>query len=153
MIVVPVLITSCHVSLKRKDGPNAAHATMIAQAARNVTGRPETCAVRFVSRVNHDVGLVGLMGADAIIRPIPSMFRQVRRGLWPPVDPSLVDAGREGELAIARTRIAVVSVLAVNPAAALLLRNPLNARGPDSCAVTTVRGAKVRPMVRGPNVL
>jgi hypothetical protein len=81
------------------------------------------------------------------------MFRQVRRGLWPPVDPSLVDAGREGELAIARTRIAVVSVLAVNPAAALLLRNPLNARGPDSCAVTTVRGAKVRPMVRGPNVL
>jgi diguanylate cyclase (GGDEF)-like protein len=55
------------------------------------------------------------------------MFRKVRRGLWPPVDPSLVDAGREGELAIARTRIAVVALLALNPAAALLLQNPPHA--------------------------
>src|SRR5438034_3544154 len=59
---------------------------------------------------------------DAIIRAIPSMLRRMRRGLWPPVDPALVDAGREGELAVARTRIAVVVLLALNPAAALLQR-------------------------------
>src|ERR1051325_5243907 len=124
MMVVPVLITSCHVSLKRKDGPNAAHATMIAQAARNVTGRPEACAVHLVKRVNHDVGLVGLIRADAIIRPIPSMFHKVRGGLWPSVDPALVDAGRDGELAIARTRVALVALLALNPAASLLMQSP-----------------------------
>jgi len=54
------------------------------------------------------------------------MVPQVRRGLWPPVDPALVDAGREGELAVARTRIAIVALLALNPAAALLLQSPLN---------------------------
>jgi diguanylate cyclase (GGDEF)-like protein len=51
------------------------------------------------------------------------MFKRVRRGLWPPVDPALVDAGREGELAVARARIAIVVLLAVNPAAALI-RDP-----------------------------
>ena len=40
--------------------------------------------------------------------------------LWPPVDPALVDAGREGELAVARTRIAIVALLALNPAVALV---------------------------------
>jgi diguanylate cyclase (GGDEF)-like protein len=52
------------------------------------------------------------------------MLPKVRRGLGPPVDPALVDAGREGELAVARTRIAIVVLLALNPAAALLVRNP-----------------------------
>src|SRR5438132_5269891 len=50
------------------------------------------------------------------------MLLKVRRGLWPPVDPALVDAGREGELAVARTRIAIVVLLALNPVAALLQR-------------------------------
>ncbi len=53
----------------------------------------------------------------------PSMLLRLRRGLWPPVDPALVDAGREGELAVARTRIAIVVLLALNPAAALI-RSP-----------------------------
>ena len=51
------------------------------------------------------------------------MLLRVRRGLWPPVDPALVDAGREGELAVARTRIAIVVVLALSPATALV-QNP-----------------------------
>jgi diguanylate cyclase (GGDEF)-like protein len=55
------------------------------------------------------------------------MFPKVGRGLWPPVDPALVDAGREGELAVARTRIAIVALLALNPAAALLIQSPLDA--------------------------
>jgi len=55
------------------------------------------------------------------------MFRTFRRFVWPPVDPAVVDAGREGELAVARTRIAIVGLLALNPAAALV-------RQPDDAA-------------------
>ena len=51
------------------------------------------------------------------------MLRTIQRGLWPPVDPALVDAGREGELAVARTRIAIVLLLALGPAATLI-RHP-----------------------------
>jgi diguanylate cyclase (GGDEF)-like protein len=50
------------------------------------------------------------------------MLRTVRRGLWPPVDPALVDAGLEGELTVARTRIAIVALLALSPAATLIRR-------------------------------
>jgi diguanylate cyclase (GGDEF)-like protein len=52
------------------------------------------------------------------------MLRTIKRGFWPPVDPELVDAGRDGELAVARVRIAIVLLLAVNAAAALVVRNP-----------------------------
>ena len=38
MIVVPVLMTSCQVSLKPKNGPLTAQITMIARAAQNVAG-------------------------------------------------------------------------------------------------------------------
>ncbi len=48
------------------------------------------------------------------------MLHAVQRGLWPPVDPALVDAGRDGELAVARARIAIVALLALSPAATLL---------------------------------
>ena len=51
------------------------------------------------------------------------MLRTIQRGLWPPVDPALVDAGREGELAVARTRLAIVALLAVSPAVTLI-RHP-----------------------------
>ena len=51
------------------------------------------------------------------------MLRRLRRSIWPPVDPALVDAGREGELAVARTRIAIVGLMALNPAL-LFLRQP-----------------------------
>ena len=51
------------------------------------------------------------------------MLRTIQRSLWPPVDPALVDAGREGELAVARARIVIVVLLALSPAAALI-RHP-----------------------------
>ena len=51
------------------------------------------------------------------------MLRSLRRVVWPPVDPALVDAGREGELPVARTRIAIVGLLTLSPAVALL-RHP-----------------------------
>lgn len=52
------------------------------------------------------------------------MVRSIKRGFWPPVDPELVDAGRDGELAMARARVAIVALVAFNPAAALLLQLP-----------------------------
>jgi len=55
--------------------------------------------------------------------PTRQMLRSVKRSLWPPVDPGLVDAGREGELAVARARIAIVVVLALSPAAEMI-RHP-----------------------------
>jgi two-component system cell cycle response regulator len=51
------------------------------------------------------------------------MLQTVRRGLWPPVDPALVDAGRGGELAVARARIAIMALMALSPAA-MLIRHP-----------------------------
>ena len=53
------------------------------------------------------------------------MLRGLRRVVWPPVDPALVDAGREGELAVARTRIAIVGLLALNPAV-VFVRQPVS---------------------------
>ena len=60
------------------------------------------------------------------------MLRTVRRRLWPPVDPAVVDAGREGELAVARTRIAILALLALGPVATLT-RHP--AETPAALAV------------------
>ena len=51
------------------------------------------------------------------------MLLRVGRGLWLPADPALVDAGREADLAIGRARVAIVVLLAVNPATALV-RHP-----------------------------
>ena len=39
-IVVPVLMTNCHVSLKPKSGPVNAHTTTTSPASMNVWGRP-----------------------------------------------------------------------------------------------------------------
>ena len=48
------------------------------------------------------------------------MLKRLTEGLWPPVDAELVDAGREGELAVARTRVAIVTLLVLTPAAAFI---------------------------------
>jgi len=40
--VVPVLITSCQVSLKSKSGPVTTQATITRTASVNVAGRPAT---------------------------------------------------------------------------------------------------------------
>src|SRR5437764_12702290 len=42
MIVVAVLMTSCHVSEKWYRGPTAAHPTMAAQATKNISADPTT---------------------------------------------------------------------------------------------------------------
>ena len=47
MMVVPVLMTSCHVSLNPKSGPVAIQTTMTATARAKVRGRPQKCEAAF----------------------------------------------------------------------------------------------------------
>src|SRR5690606_31193137 len=53
MIVVPVLITSCQVSLKPNIGPDTAHPSTTSTAMMKVAGRPVARAAPFAKRVNH----------------------------------------------------------------------------------------------------
>lgn len=61
MIVVPVLITSCQVSLNPNSGSVTAHAATTETAIMNVNGLPVILAVNFTKRENQDFDLVGLM--------------------------------------------------------------------------------------------
>src|SRR5262249_23685780 len=92
-------------------------------AIMKVGGRPAVYEVHFVSRVNHVVDFVGLIGVRCYHSGPSQMLRSIKRSLWPPVDPALVDAGREGEPAVARARIVIVVLLAISPAVALI-RHP-----------------------------
>lgn len=60
-MVVLVLTTSCHVSLKPKSGPEAAHATISTEAPMKVAGRPAARAVHLANRVKCERVLVGLI--------------------------------------------------------------------------------------------
>ncbi len=51
-MVVPVLITSCQVSEKLKNGPVTTHATMIARAKTNTQARPASRDVTVASCEN-----------------------------------------------------------------------------------------------------
>jgi hypothetical protein len=70
IMVVPVLITSCQVSLNPNSGPVTAHNTIISTAAKKVIGLPLKRAVRFVNRVNHDLDFVGLMSLLLELHPL-----------------------------------------------------------------------------------
>ena len=60
-MVVPVLMTSCHVSLKPKRGPETAHKSSAPSAIANATGCPATRDVHFANRVKNEVDFVGVM--------------------------------------------------------------------------------------------
>lgn len=55
MIVVPVFITSCHVSLNENSGPVIAHTKITSAAITKVTGFPVTSDESFAKRVKKDV--------------------------------------------------------------------------------------------------
>src|SRR4051812_22790920 len=59
IIVVPVLITSCQVSLNRNNGPVTNQTRITLTARVKVTGLPVTRAVVLARRVNRDRDLVG----------------------------------------------------------------------------------------------
>jgi hypothetical protein len=60
-MVVPVLIISCHVSLKPNIGPEIAQIIMTATARKKVPGLPAERALHLANRENHDWDLVGLI--------------------------------------------------------------------------------------------
>jgi len=50
---------------------------------------------------------------------ISSLYRAARRHLWPPVEPALVSAGREGEVTAAQARIGLAILLGTSPVVTL----------------------------------
>jgi hypothetical protein len=58
-IVVPVLMTSCQLSLNRNSGPVINHTRMRVTARMNVAGRPAPRDVALATRVNHERDFVG----------------------------------------------------------------------------------------------
>ena len=70
-MVVPVLMTSCHVSLKPKSGPVTNHTTTIASAATIAQGVP-TARVIASDQASEAVPFRGLRCGCAIGRPWPS---------------------------------------------------------------------------------
>src|SRR4030095_3679465 len=58
MIVVPVLITSCHVSLKPKNGPVIAHTTTRPTAITATNGRAAKRAAVLAQCAYHDLVLI-----------------------------------------------------------------------------------------------
>ncbi len=59
MTVVPVLMTSCQVSLNRNNGPVTSQARITPTASTKAVGLPVTFAVAFARRVNRDRDFVG----------------------------------------------------------------------------------------------
>ena len=62
--VVPVLITSCHVSLKWKMGPVNSHATMTTTASRNAEGRPAAREIALAKLTKAEWDFVGRMSEN-----------------------------------------------------------------------------------------
>ena len=81
MIVVPVLMTSCQVSLNPKSGPVTAHAATTETAIMKVTGLPVILAVNFAKRENQDFDLVGLISAPRTFKILTNSYHmQFRLG-------------------------------------------------------------------------
>src|SRR5688572_32702436 len=80
-IVVPVLMTSCQVSLKPKRGPLTAQRMTTPNATPNAPGLPATCAVHFANRPNQEVDLVAatessLSGCMVTADAVPMLLKR-----------------------------------------------------------------------------
>src|ERR1043166_8506720 len=90
MMVVPVLMMSCQVSLKPKSGPVIAQSAITATAAVNAIGRPVTFAVALAKRVNQvldRVGRIGQEGSNLGADPEAALLyrlARLRRRSWRP---------------------------------------------------------------------
>ena len=71
IIVVPVFITSCQVSLNLNNGPVSIYPKITASANAKVVGLPVTRAVYFAKRVNHDLDFGGLITSEAKVSVAP----------------------------------------------------------------------------------
>jgi two-component system cell cycle response regulator len=73
--------------------------------------------------------------------------RNVRRILWPAQEPELADAGRAGEVVIARGRLFVAAMLAL-PGVITWIRTPHNLQGPIGIALALVATGVGFPILR-----
>ena len=73
--------------------------------------------------------------------------RNVRRILWPAQEPELADAGRAGEVVIARGRLFVAALLAL-PGVITWIRTPHSLQGPIGIALALVATAVGFPILR-----
>ncbi len=64
------------------------------------------------------------------------LMRRLRYIVWPPSEPELADAGRAGEVAIAKARLVIVALLFL-AGLATLIRHPLDVSGRFALMVTT----------------
>lgn len=55
-----------------------------------------------------------------LVALIPRLLAVAHRQLWPPLEPALVSAGKEGELLAARARIALAALLVMSPVITLV---------------------------------
>ena len=62
MIVVPVLMTSCQVSLKPNTGPVTIHTATASRASMKILGPPQTRAAAFASLEYQVVSCMGALG-------------------------------------------------------------------------------------------
>ena len=76
-LVVPVLITSCQVSLKPKMGPVMAQVTTTITATRKAIGYPVACAVALAKRENGEPRYGSIM---ALLLRQPRRFRAIVSG-------------------------------------------------------------------------
>src|SRR5712692_1629185 len=60
-MVVAVLMTNCHVSLKRNMGPVATQMRMMSTAMKKAAGCPAVRAVRLARRLNTDATYIGFL--------------------------------------------------------------------------------------------
>jgi diguanylate cyclase (GGDEF)-like protein len=79
--------------------------------------------------------------------PIARVDRKIRRIVWPEQEPELADAGRAGEVVIARGRLFVASLLAV-PGVITWIRTPNALQGPVGIALALVATCVGFPILR-----
>ena len=82
-MVVPVFMTSCHVSEKPKGGPVTAQAAMIAAASAKVAGLPAVRAVHLAKLVNQEVDFDGLTTSPPKVLKSESLSRRGLNFLCP----------------------------------------------------------------------
>src|SRR4029453_6752353 len=97
-IVVPVLMTSCHVSLKWNRGPVTAHTTITPKAIAKAQGRPVQTAAALAKRANGPAGSRGApweAPGGAVLVAWTSLFRcEARFDVPRPDDDAGERAGR-----------------------------------------------------------